>query len=341
MGIEWMGSLGDVLASRFLRPQAWPLAIVVLLAAGWAARQVGRRRRLATECFPVGLPSTGHRSAVLKFCTAAGILMAAGTVTGPVFTHGTQLRPATDLVVWVAWDVSASMSVGSGPFDNRLDAGRRVIHEALATVPGARVGVAVFGPSGHALVPPTRDPQAIEPFLASVRPGLFSDPGTTHRGVQDVLDLAGESPDPAHLVLITDGEWSADSDESGSGPRPLSVPDNVSVHLVWTDTPGAGAVVGEVGLSTPVEEPGRELATQSGGLFLPTSERDAGSRLGGELHALAREGGTESTDRRPVDGTGALAGLAALLLFVGAGRTQGRTQGRTHGRTQGRTRGRP
>ena len=99
--------------------------------------------------------------------------------------------------------------------------------------------------------------------------------------------------------------------------------------------------MGEVGLSTPVAEPGRALATQSGGLFLPTSERDAGSRLRAELHALAREGGTESTDRRPVDGTGALAGLAALLLFVGAGRTQGRTQGRTKGRTHGRARGRP
>ena len=295
--------MSDV-ADLVMRPALFgpALLLVGLMALGRAA-VLRRAERL------------GRRSSIpLSAAAWSAVALVMLVVVGPVVDHE-ELRPAArNATLWIAWDVSASMGVGGAT--SRFEQGRRRVGEVLARLPGVRVGLAVFGSTGHVVLPPTSDSGVVTSFMSALTPGLLSDPSTSAPGVEDVLAAMGsEVEGPVSVLLVTDGEWTDGPVSAGRDGPP--------VHVLWTDVPAEGVVpdAGPNARSRADSAAPRALAGGSGGLFVSLSDTDAHRDLIDRLHASARAARHPPEERRPVDGTAATALLAALALAVGAAPT--------------------
>lgn len=302
------GSAPPATGELLLRPEMWGWGVLLLAVAGGATLARSRVLRRVREASPAS-PLASRRTAS---GTAGGVLRvgalvaAALALLGPVVGSRPLERPVRELELQVVVDVSRSMGVTEAGV-SRFERGRRALARVLTSVPGARVGVSVFGSSGHTLLPATDDAEVVRLFLASLEPGALSSPGSSRAALVEALDrLPPPGPDPRVVLLVTDGEW-----WDGNGP----LPDGPPLHVLWTGTPRQGAVEGG-GVSLARTDDAARLARERGGRVTPADDGGEVEALARSLRALAVEARASGDEVEPVDGAPLLAGGAAALLLL-------------------------
>lgn len=111
----------------------------------------------------------------------------------------------------IALDVSASMGQ-TDVAPSRLERGKQKIRDLLAARGGARTGLIAYAGTAHLVMPLTDDRNVIEPFLASLVPGLMPVQGKNATAAVTLAAeaLAGENF-AGTIQLIADGTGDADA----------------------------------------------------------------------------------------------------------------------------------
>jgi Ca-activated chloride channel family protein len=249
-----------------------------------------------------------------------GLLLLAVALLGPSLEQRPVQAVTRDLQVQLIVDVSRSMGVrDAGP--SRLESGIQGALRLMGALPGARVGLTVFGTSAHTLLPPTRDREVVRLYLAALEAGMMSREGSTVRALEDALRLASDpstpdDPDPAdHVILVTDGElWEGGppgGQRSARATDPTRAPE---IHVLWTRRPMAGSLA--TGISRARDDQTRPLAAWGGGLHVPVDDLPALAMLERRLVADARSVGAPTRETESVDAAPPLAAGAGLLLAL-------------------------
>jgi Ca-activated chloride channel homolog len=318
----------------------WPWALVLLLLlpvfiVGYRrllARQAVRREALARQGL-VQTPQGGagrlrHVAPTLILCGFAVLMLA---VTRPVAQIGEPRREGT---VILAFDVSTSMSatdVKPSRLKAATDAARAFIEKQP---PDVRIGIVAFGGSGTVAARPTTDQaavvaavdrlraqgdtslgSAILTSLTAIAGKPIALPPTPTSGVDgggdDQESPIGRYPGTV-VVLLTDGE------DTG-GADPIDAAELASAAGVRVDAIGLGTAAGTViqvdGFSVATsldEEMLKKLATTTGGTYRTAADASA---LAAVYDSIDLSWQVRTT---PHEVTSLLAGLAALLLGVGA-----------------------
>lgn len=126
--------------------------------------------------------------------------------------------PRHDIDLTIVLDVSPSMRAqdgnqGAGP--DRLNRAKLKLLDLRQRLRGERLGLIAFSGEAGVLMPPTRDTALLEHYLSLAQPELFEEAGTQLASALR-LALAQRAADRSQAVLlVTDGEASALSGESG------------------------------------------------------------------------------------------------------------------------------
>jgi Ca-activated chloride channel family protein len=188
---EWLGSL------------AWIGAASAL--ALWAARRVGRRRRLRLlgRSAPPSAPILRSDAALLAALAAIGVAL-----LGPRIGERVVLVPSTGVDVVFLVDVSRSMDARDVP-PSRMDRARRAVEEILTRLaPRDRAALAAFAGRGMLLTPLTPDRGALVELLAGLDT-QFIQPASSHLGdgIRAALDaFEAGSQRPRVVFVVSDGE---------------------------------------------------------------------------------------------------------------------------------------
>ena len=188
---EWLGGL------------AWIGAASAL--ALWAARLVGRRRRLRLlgRGAPASAPILRSDAALLAALAAIGVAL-----LGPRIGERVVRIPSTGVDVVFLVDVSRSMDARDVP-PSRIDRARRAVEEILTRLePRDRAALAVFAGRGLLLTPLTPDRSALVDLLAGLDT-QFLQPASSHLGdgIRAALEAFEEgSQRPRAVFVVSDGE---------------------------------------------------------------------------------------------------------------------------------------
>jgi Ca-activated chloride channel family protein len=271
-------------ASHLLRPEAWPVLVLVPLTA-FVLSRLGRlrARRLADVVGPRATALADgpdpHRRGVRVAIATAALLFASIAVLEPTWGEdgGAEDGGGPDVVVCL--DVSRSMLARDAE-PNRLERARREIRAFSERARGGRLALVVFAGEARLVAPLTRDGESFRTLLD------LCDPASVRRGGTDLgaaLDaalgaLAGETGGNGVIVLVTDGE-----DIGGNGRRVARTckDRNVAVHCVGLGSARGAkiAVPGDRGESFVRDRAGNEVISAMD----PSSLRAIASTTGGEF----------------------------------------------------------
>ncbi len=224
---------------EFLNPgRLWLLLVVVLLAAGYVASTLFRRRA-ALRFTQVDLlddvaPSRpGWRRHVIAGIQLCGLAAAVVATARPVQRE--TVRPETEGRIMVLFDVSLSMQASDVDPD-RLQAAQDEAHQFVERVrEDVEVGLISFSGAVNVEVQPTLNRSSVERAIdrlelaesTAIGDALAS--GT--QVLSDAMEAAeGESPDADHspgvIVLLTDGEttWGRTTDEGAEVAADANIP---------------------------------------------------------------------------------------------------------------------
>jgi len=317
----------------------WPLVLTALLLLPVlvvAFLWYERRRRAGGARFgnPDLLPNAiDLEPGKVRYLPLAVLLLAlAAMIVGVARPKATVSVPREEATVVLAIDVSRSMKAEDIE-PTRLDAARAAARAFLEQAPEKfRVGVVSFATQALVAVPPTEDRTLVLDALDSLTPGEGTaigdavalslqvgrpEPEASPEGGSGSESESGQEPPPRSILLLSDGKrdgGAVDPAEAAKEAQAQGVP----VHTVLVGTPEGVVEERLVGGYTriihvpPSPETLQQLSAATGGQMFTAVDAeqlravyaDLGSRLG------SRKAEREITD--------AFAGLAAVLLLVGA-----------------------
>jgi Ca-activated chloride channel family protein len=310
---------------------AVPLLAVPLLVAGYRRllrSRDARRERLAAQGIVAPAQRGRRRRHVAPALLLAALTLLLVALARPQATVASPRREGT---VVLAFDISSSMAA-TDVTPTRMEAAKAAARTFVRRQPAqVRIGVVAFGEGGLVVQQPTTDRAQA---LAAV--DRLSPQGGTSigRGIQTSLSaIAGRVVEvdegasggveasggdigyygSAAVVMLSDGENTA-------GPDPLEVAAIASTAGVKIYPVGLGSAAGTVlqvdgfQLATKLDEPLlREVARTTDGRYYAAAD-------GAALEQVYRSIDLAWTVRtEKIEVTALLAGIAALLLLVGAG----------------------
>lgn len=242
-------------------------------------------------------------------------------------------RTGRDLLVLL--DLSRSMNAGDGgsarsPGNTRLDLAKHAIMSVLATSPGHRVALVVFGGSAFLQLPLTDDHAAFQRFLEAASTDDLGDPATdlsnALAAAATTFEHDGERGYQT-VLLVSDGE----SGEGDVGPaltrlRRAGIP----VFAVGVGTPEGAPVpadsteaperwhrdhIGRIVVSRLEENELRRAARETQGRYVRWAG-DAGRTLGAELGRLETRTISSRESLERIDRFQWPLGLAVLALAL-------------------------
>ena len=276
---------------RFAHPQAFvliPIAIVAVLAVLRGSARRVRAIALRHAHLPFAIAALdAPRWPEYLFAAAWGAVAVAIAlaVSGPSIILSV---PAPSARVIVAIDTSGSMAARDLHPSRAAAASEAVRMVARHASGGVAIGIVTFAASAQALLPPTRDRDALETALNAIP----SPNGPTAIG--DALDLGRRllgSHGRRAIILITDGE-------NNRGVDPESAVERLRAAGVQLETVGIGTTAGAAMPGTTLdagfdEAALRAYAARTGGTYASGADS---ARLDAALAALAR---TATRELRP------------------------------------------
>jgi Ca-activated chloride channel family protein len=296
------------------------LVLLPLLALAYLGHQ--RRRRAAAAAFaaPVLQPNVAPRrpgwrrhAPVLVFALALAVLIAAAAKP-----QRTVAVPVERAAILLATDISGSMTA-TDVQPNRLVAAKQAARRFVETVPDrVNVGLMAFNQTPTVLHSPSRDREALDRAISSMRPAGTTATGEAIDAATRILSKArregGRRP-PAAVVLISDGASARGRDPvvAAQEARRLRIP----IYTVALGTPQGTITVPRAGggvTTRPVPPDPQSLAQiarASGGEAFTAS---TASGLKAVYEKLGSQLGRRQEQRQV---TSAFAGGAVALLLLG------------------------
>jgi len=205
-----------IAAFHFLRPW-WLLALVPTALILFV---ITRRDSVDLQWRGVIAPNllkhmivTPQRRWHIKPAYLVGLALALGiiAVAGPTWRREPPPFVEDKAPLMIAVDVSASMG-RSDVAPTRLERAKQKIRDLLAARGGARTGLIAYAGTAHLVMPLTDDRGVIEPFLASLTPGLMPVQGNDPAAAVGLAaaSLASE-PFAGTVLLVADNVGTADA----------------------------------------------------------------------------------------------------------------------------------
>jgi len=225
--------------------------LVLIPMAVWLARKVLQRNDLAyadRHLHPWALVTKNNSLVQRIFSKSTWYMLAwicfAIAAAGPRQSIETESQQNTKLDMMLIIDVSRSMHAAD-IFPSRLQRAQIEIEELLERAKGTRVGIVVFAGRPHVFVPLTTDHDALRFYLNSLNNLTLPTFGSA---VDSALELARSelinrknSVNPSAIILISDGDFSAESESLSVTPSVKNaVAKDIPVYVL-----GIGQVDGE------------------------------------------------------------------------------------------------
>jgi len=248
-------------------------------------------------------------------------------------------KPGEDVAI--ALDLSRSMDAGDGT-PTRMASAVALARATVQACPSVRFAVALGKGAGFLAVPLTDDDESVLSLLSSVSSSSLTSAGTDLERLLDAATSSFPPSSPARklVVILSDGEALSGSlpaavdraSESGAiiasvafgstegsplAPAPNgALPGGASSEGASSEGASSeGASSGGAGIvSSRREQPLRDAAARTGGIFLDGDSRDAADRLVAFIGSLS-SGGTVAGSRRESVSRRAEFIVLALLLF--------------------------
>jgi Ca-activated chloride channel family protein len=191
----------------------WLLALVPVLAAGYALLTRRKRRQLRSfgdEALTQALmPDASHVRPTVKFglLTAALVLLIFAAAR-PQFGQQSETVKRQGIEVMIALDVSNSM-LAEDVAPNRLDRAKQMLSKMIDKMTDDKVGLVVFAGEAYVQLPITCDYVSAKMFLSTISPDLIKTQGTAIGAALRTAtrSFGSEQSDASRaIILITDGE---------------------------------------------------------------------------------------------------------------------------------------
>lgn len=265
------------------------IAVLVLGVLMWLTiRWQGRAQQLLAGGSGVALlaGAGSRRRRVIK----AGLLLAAlialvAGAAGPYAGHGPEPIKPQRTDVLVVLDVSLSM-LAQDVQPSRFETARRGIRTLLDSLQSDRVGVAIFGGRAALRAPFTLDYTAVRTAVDAITPDSAPTPGSSlSEALRTGLSALRNSDAPRKgILLITDGEdLGVELDAATAELKAAGIP----VNTLGVGTAQGGPIPvrdartgvvtnkldsrGQIVTTRLGEQTLRDIATQTGGAYLPAS----------------------------------------------------------------------
>ena len=133
------------------------------------------------------------------------LLLAALAAAGPTWTR--QASPWFEETAPLVIAIEVSDSMRSNDFQpTRLDRARFKVQDLVAARTGSRTALIAYAGSAHIVVPPTKDPQILKPFLESLDPTIMPVPGARASAVMPLaMKMLGDHVRGGTVLFINDG----------------------------------------------------------------------------------------------------------------------------------------
>ncbi|OHE67510.1 MAG: hypothetical protein A2Z99_16570 [Treponema sp. GWB1_62_6] len=280
-----------------------------------------------------------HTLSSLFFMLSFAALIVA--LAGPRWSERLATEYRRGLDVAIALDLSRSMDAGDGT-PTRMASAVALARATVQACPSVRFAVALGKGAGFLAVPLTDDDESVLSLLSSVSSSSLTSAGTDLERLLDAATSSFPPSSPARklVVILSDGEALSGSlpaavdraSESGAiiasvafgstegsplAPAPNgALPGGASSEGASSEGASSeGASSGGAGIvSSRREQPLRDAAARTGGIFLDGDSRDAADRLVAFIGSLS-SGGTVAGSRRESVSRRAEFIVLALLLF--------------------------
>ncbi|MEM1044622.1 MAG: VWA domain-containing protein [Pseudomonadota bacterium] len=197
-------------AFRFLRPE-W-LLVVPVVAAGWwvLRRRAGTNPPWADSIAPhlraallVGRKGSGSVRPV--DLTALMLLFLALAAAGPAWTRMPDPFVTETAPMVVVLELSDRVYATDVQPD-RLTRARMKIRDLATLRAGGRTALVAYAGTAHTVLPPTEDPDLIQPFLDGLAPEVLPTPGRDAGAALDVaISLLNGLETPGSIVFVAGG----------------------------------------------------------------------------------------------------------------------------------------
>ena len=280
-----------------------------------------------------------HTLSSLFFMLSFATLIVA--LAGPRWGERLATEYRRGLDVAIALDLSRSMDAGDGT-PTRMASAVALARATVQACPSVRFAVALGKGAGFLAVPLTDDDESVLSLLSSVSSSSLTSAGTDLERLLDAATSSFPPSSPARklVVILSDGEALSGSlpaavdraSESGAiiasvafgstEGSPLAPAPNGALSggassegALSEGASSGGASSGGAGIvSSRREQPLRDAAARTGGIFLDGDSRDAADRLVAFIGSLS-SGGTVAGSRRESVSRRAEFIVLALLLF--------------------------
>ena len=272
------------LAESFLRPDLWPVLLLVPAAAAvqWGLDRYRRRRRVETVGPRLRQITTGPGRVRLRWrrgLAIGALALSAIALLGPTWGEGTRTTEQRGVDVLVCLDVSRSM-LARDMTPDRLAAAKTEIRSLAEVVDADRLGLVVFAGEAALRAPLTRDHATFVALMEGADPEAIGRGGTDlGAALTAALEaLEGATGDHEAVLLLTDGE-----DIGGRGAKVAEVcrEANITVHAIGFGSPRGAkiAIPTEDGEAYLKDRDGREVIS----VMDPESLRRVAAVTGGEF----------------------------------------------------------
>lgn len=283
----------------FSRP--WLLAAAaaaVACAAVLAWIEAARRGRLMARWSAEPPPGLAWRRRLKGLLGLSGLACLGLALAGPQWGVEMVEQRSQARQIAIALDLSKSM-LAQDVKPSRIERAKAELSYLIDNLAGDRVGVVAFAGKAHVHCPLTTDAAAARMFLRSLEVGSVPQPGTAIAEALDVArDMLGRFAGDRALVLLTDGEDTAGSDELAAakacakeGIRVFTVgigsPEGAPIPIVGPGGERQGYKTDRQGhtVMTRLDEEGlKRLAQAGGGEYLRLTE--SGVEMAGLLRKL-------------------------------------------------------
>jgi Ca-activated chloride channel family protein len=202
-------------ALHFIRP-LWLIALPVILLVWWLVRRRDASQAMVGDFVAPHLREAltinrdARRGLRAVDGVAVALLVTAIAAAGPTWSKQASPWFTETAPLVVAIEVSDSMR--SNDFQpTRLDRARFKVMDLVAARTGSRTALIAYAGSAHIVVPPSTDPEVLQPFLESLDPAIMPTPGAA---ADKVLPLAttllGDQSAGGTLLFVNDGFDSGD-----------------------------------------------------------------------------------------------------------------------------------
>jgi Ca-activated chloride channel family protein len=202
-------------ALHFIRP-LWLVVLPAIALVWWLVRRRDANQARVGEFVAPHLREalTVNRDARRGLRAVDGVavalLAAAIAAAGPTWSRQAAPWFTETAPLVVAIEISDSMR-SNDLQPTRLDRARFKVMDLVATRTGSRTALIAYAGSAHIVVPPSTDPEVIQPFLESLDPAIMPSAGAAADNVLPLANtLLGDRAAGGTLLFVNDGFDSAD-----------------------------------------------------------------------------------------------------------------------------------